>query len=282
MMHQRIAEAFRVACMAELSSLKPGNVHIFADGHGMVVQEFIHSADAVAGVIAQPGLSVGQRILASVEATWKVVDCNTNLGIVLLSAPLIHAALSNTATGSLREKLQPVLAELDVDDATLAFKAIARATPGGLGDADAHDVHEAPTISLLVAMQAAAERDRIAWQYAHGFEDVFGVGVESYTQALNKWENPAWATTVLYLTLLSEFPDSHIQRKYDQARAEEVSRQAAAHLHALLSHENPKLYQRTLLQFDAELKAQKLNPGTSADLTVATLLAYTLSQSDAL
>ena len=281
MSHQALAEAFRAACMAELTSLKPGNVHIFADGHGMVVQQFIQSADAVAAVIAQPGLSVGQRILASVEATWQVVDCNTNLGIVLLSAPLIHAALSNNK-GSLQQRLQQVLAELDVCDAELAFKAIVRASPGGLGESGEHDVHQAPAITLLAAMQAAAERDRIAWQYAHGFEDVFGTGLETYAQALALWGNPAWATTVLYLRLLSEFPDSHIQRKYDRSRAEEVSRLAGTHLKALVSQENPKLYQRTLLQFDAALKAQKLNPGTSADLTVATLLAYHLSGGDTL
>ncbi|MGY1489952.1 triphosphoribosyl-dephospho-CoA synthase [Methylobacillus pratensis] len=275
----QLAEAFRAACMAELTSLKPGNVHIFADGHGMVVQEFIRSADAVAGVIAQPGLSVGQRILASVEATWQVVDCNTNLGIVLLAAPLIHAALSD-AEGSLRQQLQQVLALLDVHDAELAFKAIVRASPGGLGEAGEHDVREAPSITLLEAMQASAGRDRIAWQYAHGFEDVFGVGLDAYRQAMEKWQNPAWATTALYLTLLSRFLDSHIQRKYGQSQAEEVSSQAAVHLHALLSQENPKLYQRALLQFDAELKERNLNPGTSADLTVATLLAYELSRRD--
>lgn len=277
----QLAEAFRAACMAELTSLKPGNVHIFADGHGMVVQEFIRSADAVAGVIAQPGLSVGQRILASVEATWSVVDCNTNLGIVLLSAPLIHAALSDVK-GSLRQQLQQVLAQLNVRDAELAFKAIVRASPGGLGEAGEHDVREAPSITLLEAMQASAGRDRIAWQYAHGFEDVFGVGLDAYTQAMEKWQNAAWATTALYLTLLSRFPDSHIQRKYGQLQAEDVSRQAGVHLNALLSHENPKLYQRALLRFDAELKERELNPGTSADLTVATLLAYALSRRDAL
>ncbi|SNR71189.1 triphosphoribosyl-dephospho-CoA synthase [Methylobacillus rhizosphaerae] len=271
----QISEAFRAACIAELTSLKPGNVHIFADGHGMVVQQFIHSAEAVAAVIAEPGLSVGQRILNAVEATWKVVDCNTNLGIVLLSAPLINAVLLPEA-GALQQRVQQVLEQLDVQDAGLAFKAIARAAPGGLGKSDTHDVHDVPQVTLLQAMQAAQDRDRIAWQYTHGFEDIFGIGIKTYAEAMERWHNPAWATTVLYLTFLQHFPDSHIQRKYGLEQAEAVSRQAGEHLEALLSHENPKLYQRTLLSFDAELKVQKLNPGTSADLTVATLLACAL------
>lgn len=274
-MSQAIAAAFKQACLAELTALKPGNVHIFSDGHGMVVQQFIQSAEAVAAVIAQPGLKVGERILASVEATWDVVDCNTNLGIVLLCAPLVQASLM-PGQGSLQDKLQLVLQALDIEDANLAFRAIVRANPGGLGASNEHDVHATSAVSLLAAMQASAERDRIAWQYAHGYADIFGLGLESYQQALTRWDNEAWAVTTLYLTLLANFADSHLLRKYGLQQAEQVRLQAAEHLQAWMSQDNPKLYQRTLLQFDAELKAQGLNPGTSADLTVATLMTHAL------
>ncbi|MBL8506130.1 MAG: triphosphoribosyl-dephospho-CoA synthase [Methylobacillus glycogenes] len=269
-----IAAAFKQACMAELTALKPGNVHIFSDGHGMVVQQFIQSADAVAAVIAQPGLKVGERIFAAIEATWSVVDCNTNLGIVLLCAPLVAAALAGQ--GSLQHRLQQVLQGLDVEDANLAFKAIVRANPAGLGGSNQHDVHATSEASLLAAMQASAQRDRIAWQYAHDFADIFGLGLKTYQQALDRWQNEAWAVTTLYLTLLATYPDSHLLRKYGLAQAEEVRLQAAEHLQAWLAQDNPKLYQRTLLQFDADLKTNRLNPGTSADLTVATLMAHAL------
>jgi triphosphoribosyl-dephospho-CoA synthase len=89
----KLAQAYRNACMAELEALKPGNVHVFADGHGMTIQDFIKSADASAAVIAQANLSVGERIFQSVKATQIAVGMNTNLGIILLCAPLIHAAL---------------------------------------------------------------------------------------------------------------------------------------------------------------------------------------------
>jgi triphosphoribosyl-dephospho-CoA synthase len=36
--------------------------------------------------------------------------------------------------------------------------------------------------------------------------------------------------------------------------------------------------QSPLLEWDASLKRRDINPGTSADLTVATLLAYQLQQ----
>ncbi|MCB5187279.1 triphosphoribosyl-dephospho-CoA synthase [Methylobacillus caricis] len=276
---QQVAEAFKAACMAELAALKPGNVHIFADGHGMVVQQFIQSAEAVATVIAQPGLTVGARILASINATWQVVDCNTNLGIVLLCAPLAQAALGDEGS-SLRDRLEQVLKALTIRDAELAFQAIVRASPGGLGDSAQHDVRDAPQITLREAMRESAQRDRIAWQYAHEFADIFDFGISHYEAAIKRWNNPAWATTVLYLAFVAEFPDSHIVRKYDLDQAQEVQQVAKRHLQAMLQHENPKLYQRDLMQFDTELKSRRLNPGTSADLTVATLMAYSLKKAD--
>ena len=87
-----IAEAYIAACRLEVRTLKPGNVHIFADGHRMTVADFDHSANASAPFIADPALSVGDRILNAVEATFAAVATNTNLGIVLLCAPLAAAA----------------------------------------------------------------------------------------------------------------------------------------------------------------------------------------------
>jgi triphosphoribosyl-dephospho-CoA synthase len=55
-----------------------------------------------------------------------------------------------------------------------------------------------------------------------------------------------------------------------------VQEQAMTHLAALQGCANPKTYLGELLKFDADLKQRKINPGTSADLTVATLLAIEL------
>ena len=271
----QLASAFQSACMAELEALKPGNVHIFADGHGMHVQDFVRSAEAAAVFIAKPELSLGQRIQFAVYASCKEVGCNTNLGIVLLCAPLIHAKLRGHAS-SLREDVEQALRELTVADAAMAYAAIVRAKPGGLGASNEHDVHAAPTVTLLEAMRAAEERDRVAWQYSHGFADIFDFGLPRYAMALQRWQRPAWAVTLLYLGFMARHADSHIVRKYGEEIACKVQEEAAMHEQALLTLENPKTYQRRLLQFDADLKLRGLNPGTSADLTVATILAETL------
>ena len=268
-----LAEAFCTACIAELQAIKPGNVHIFADGHGMVVQDFIKSAEAVASVIAQPNLTVGERILHSAEATQQSVNCNTNLGIILLCAVIIQANITvDTIENNLKGRIQHVLNHLTVQDAKLAFQAITLANPAGLG-ASEHDVRAPAQITLLQAMQAAQDRDLIAQQYSNGFADIFNIGLMSYQAALDLWQNPTWATTFVYLSFLAEFPDSHIMRKFGVPIAGQVQHEAAQHLEAFAKLENPKTYLRSLMLWDTELKLRSINPGTSADLTVATLLA---------
>ena len=269
-----IAFIYRDACIEELSAVKPGNVHMFADGHGMVLQDFIKSADASSQVIATPFLSVGERILNAVKATWDAVGCNTNLGIVLLAAPMMQAAYSKD--GFSQNNLQAVLRNLTVDDAVKAYQAISLATPAGLGEVQQYDVRQTPQITLLEAMQAAADRDLIAQQYANGYQEIFNFGVTTYQHYLAKWERSAWAVTAIYLAFLAEFEDSHIVRKYGGIVANKIQQEAKNHFQTFTSQENPKLYQATLLVWDADLKKRGINPGTSADLTVTTILANNL------
>ncbi len=269
----QLAQAYKVACLAEIEALKPGNVHIFADGHGMQVQDFVQSAEASSAVIAQPELALGERIFQSVEATWSAVNCNTNLGIILLCAPIIQAALLPPSI-SLRNRLAQVLSNTTQLDAEWVFKAIQLSNPAGLGYAKRHDVHQPADCTLLEAMQASAEKDFIGQQYANGFLQLFEQGLPIFDAALLRWQRPAWATSALYLYWLSHYPDSHIARKYGADMAKKIQAEAFAHDEALQLLENPKQYLPQLLAFDQSLKSRAINPGTSADLTVATLLAH--------
>jgi len=273
----QLAQAYKNACMAELQALKPGNVHAFSDGHGMTIQDFIQSADVTAEPIARLGLSVGERVFYSVEATQSAVGQNTNLGMLLLCAPLLHAASSLQANQSLWEQLHQTLDQLSVDDAVWVAKAIVLANPGGLGASDQHDVHEAPQISLLEMMRSAQDKDRISWQYANYFQDIVDFGVNLYADALLKWENAAWATTALYLGFLTRYADTHVLRKHGEQMANLLMQEAKEMESNYWATHNPKLMQKQLLVWDASLKARKINPGTSADLTVATLLASDLA-----
>src|SRR4051812_33449536 len=269
-----IAAAFIAACRDELDAPKPGNVHVFADGHRMSVGDFMRSAEAAAEPLTVRGARVGRRILGAVEATRVAVGTNTNLGIILLCAPL--AAAAEAATTDLRVALADVLEGLDIEDASLAFRAIVLASPGGLGQADRHDVHAPATVTLRQAMAEAAGRDRIAHQFSTDFEDIFDRGLAQYHAALRRGLDPKWATLSVYLEFLGAFSDTHIVRKYGAAIAADVRRTAMDFLLCLQSPEDPADLLPDLLAWDGELKAHGLNPGTTADLTVATLFAHGL------
>jgi triphosphoribosyl-dephospho-CoA synthase len=268
---EKIAAAFIAACLDELDAPKPGNVHVFAAGQRKTVADFARSAQAAAAPLTLPGARIGTRILGAVEAS-ATGGRNTNLGIVLLCAPL--AAAAERTPLDLRTALAAVLDRLDVEDAGLAFKAIALAAPGGLGTAPRDDVRALATVTLREAMAAAAARDRIARQYVSGFADVFELGAPMLAGALSQSVEPRWATLAVYLGFLSGFADSHVVREHGRAVAEEVRRHAATFHARLQPLSEAALLLPDLLTWDAALKDRGINPGTSADLTVATLFAH--------
>ncbi|ACK51319.1 triphosphoribosyl-dephospho-CoA protein [Methylocella silvestris BL2] len=289
-----IEEAFIKSCRDEVEAPKPGNVHVFSDGHGMTVAQFLRSAEVAAAPLCAPGASVGARILGAVEATFASVGLNTNLGIILLCAPLAAAAASSGPAaapddaamtregraGALATALGATLAGLSRDDAQSAFAAIVIASPGGLGAAARHDVRAPAQTTLLDAMREAAPRDAIARQYASGFADVFGLGLRALAAARGKGWGAPWLAVAAYLDFLAEFPDSHIARKYGIEAAEAVRDDAAPLRDGFAVCDDPADFRQNLLAFDRRLKAAGRNPGTSADLTVATLFADRLIDLD--
>ncbi len=272
---EHIRDAYLEACRLEIEALKPGNVHLFADGHGMTAEQFHLSARASAGPLTDPDLPVGRRILEAIRATRQAVGTNTNLGIVLLAAPLARAA---EATGDLREDLSAVLDRLDMGDAGAVFEAIVLASPGGLGSAKEHDVHEPPKVGVIEAMRSAAGRDGIARQYATGFDDIFGVGLPALDAALSRGESGMWPAVFSYMAFLAGFPDSHVARKHGDEAAGRIREEAVTMKVALDAADDDAARVSLLLEFDRRLKARNINPGTSADLTVASLFAHILRQ----
>lgn len=258
--------------MLEVTAAKPGNITPAHDFHDTTYADMVRSALALGPVLSRRRARerrVGRLIADGVEATSRVAGTNTNLGIVLMFAPLIRAAATQTSGETLRAATERVLAALDVDDAAAAFAAIARAAPGGLGDAPEHDVRAPAQVSLREAMAAAAHRDSIASEYASGYAIVFDAGLPALSDALRDGVPTLEAIVTLHLRLLAAHPDTLIARKAGAAAAQRVSEGARAVLEG----------SRSLADFDASLRgpSHSLNPGTTADLVAATLLAALLS-----
>lgn len=294
--------AYVRACELDIAVRKPGNVSLLSPGHGMQAQHFIDSARASAAPLFARGASVGERIEAAVVATGRVAGCNTNLGILLLCAPVALAVErfpQATSPISLCQAIESVLAGLDVDDARAAFRAIARANPGGLGSAASEDVRTAPTVGLRAAMALAAERDRIARLYRDGYAELFDIGLAALGgdfRVLDAQESlppvrgiampvPGVGRAVqrAYLALLGHAADSHIVRKHGSVVAHTVM-DAAARWRADPRGAGPATGLDTdpaFAAWDESLKGDGLNPGTTADLTVASMLLAFITQSQA-
>lgn len=272
----RIGHCFHQACLLELRALKPGNVGYHAGGHGMVAQQFIDSAEVAAAALVAPATNVGERILNAVRATQQKVGDNTNLGIILLAAPVVEAALRTRNQESLRSGVQKVLKNLTISDARNGYTAIRLATPGGMGQVNDQDITTEPDITLLQAMALAEERDHIAFQYTHDYEDIFEYNLVIYESFLNKWESPEWAATAVFLSQLARVPDSLISRKFSVLKAREISDMIAPLAAQVLASQDPIEFESRLLSMDGHLKNIGINPGTTADLTVATLFVAML------
>lgn len=266
------------ACTTEVAAPKPGNVNNFSDGHGMSVQQFIDSAHAIAPILSDPQLSIGQMILSAVKATRDVAGCNTNLGIILLFAPLCKAIQQTQQIDQLPKQLAITLDKLDIDDAKKAYQAIRLAQAGGLGQSDQQDIYNEPTVSLKQAMFMAKNRDNIALQYSNNYQQIFQISLVNLTKMINSGESVEWAIAFAYLKLLANMPDSLICRKQGLECANKVKEKAETIVTKVNKNNLLSQFETDITLWDKELKQKAINPGTTADMAAATLLIYAFSQ----
>jgi triphosphoribosyl-dephospho-CoA synthase len=269
-----VAAAAQLACLLEASAPKPGNVspgRHFAD---VRYEHFLASAAAIGAAFVDAGSrSVGETVLHAAKATSQWTRSNTNLGIVLLLAPLARAA---DVGGELRSALRQVLASTTVADARDVYAAIRLASPGGLGEAPQQDVHDEPTVTLLEAMTLAAEHDGIAREYATAFGVTFETALPALMRA--RGDRLSWDDVVVetFMTVLAAAPDTHVARRGGPELAADISQRAADVLRAggVRSNEGRK----ALGYFDHSLRDPRNigNPGTTADVTAAAIFVALL------
>jgi triphosphoribosyl-dephospho-CoA synthase len=278
-----IAASAQLACLLEASAPKPGNVspgRHFAD---LTYEDFLTSAVAIAPAFMRVSdQSVGETIRQAIDATACRTKTNTNLGIVLLLAPLARAAAHGGAGGSedtpLRQVLRHILDETTVDDARQVYAAIRRARPGGLGRSDTQDVANEPDVTLLDAMRLAADRDGIAREYATGFALTFELSAPTLTRA--RADGLSWSDAIVetYLSLLAQAMDTHIVRRTGVAAAERVSALAREALEA--GGVRSALGRHAIDRMDGAIRDARNsnNPGTTADLTAAAIFVTLISR----
>ncbi len=270
-----VAAAAEFACVLEASSPKLGNVHPGAAFVDMNYGHFLKSAAAIKPVFERAAeLSVGELVLESVRATQAEVGINTNLGTLLLFAPLAKAALVCESRSQLRREVSCVLDRLSPLDSQAVYEAIRIVKPGGIGKQATNDVHGRAPSDLRGAMRQAADIDAVARQYTINFAEMFDRLLPWLDAALHSGANVFTAICEVQLRQLAAEPDGLVIRKCGPEIANEIC----------------ALAQRIVLEINLDIKAamskeldsylrsdgHRRNPGTSADLIAAMLFAKLL------
>jgi triphosphoribosyl-dephospho-CoA synthase len=259
------------ACLYEATAPKPGNVHPAASFDDATdYAHFVRSAVAVGPMLELTAASgVGRTVLDAVRATRQAVGTNTNLGTLLLLAPL--AAVPRDER--LDQGIGNVLRSLSNVDTRHVYEAIRLASAGGLGRSDKADVlaDVPPKLGLVDVMRLAAQRDLVARQYTNAFADVFHGPAAWIAEGLSRGWPLGAAIVNAHIRQMARHPDSLIARKCGLPIAAESSRRAAA----ALADGSPgeSLYNKSLGDLDQWLRADghRRNPGTTADLIAAGL-----------
>ncbi len=263
-----IGQSATLACLWEATAPKPGNVHPQAAFNDVCYADYLASAVAIGPAMENAAnQNLGMTILNAVEATQTLVGRNTNLGTILLLAPLASVPRPR----NLREGIADLLAATNQQDTSQIYEAIRTAQPGGMGTVEKMDVQQNAPSSLALAMKEAADRDFIARQYAESFAPLFDIVTPNLKAAIEQGMALSAAIIHVHLQTLHTFPDSLIARKCGINVAEEASRRAGEVIAA--GAPQTTAYQQALQSLDDYLRdpGHRRNPGTTADILAASL-----------
>ena len=271
-----LKSAYLFSCKKDIELIKPGNVNLISSHKDTKAQDYLDSAILSSKELFTQNYSLGKRILESVNVTRSQVNVNTNLGIILLCAPVIQSYI-NFNNLDLREGIKKTLSTTSIKDTHDLCAAINISSPGGLGDSDMYDTALYPNASIKKIMDYSQEYDRISYQYSHNFSDIFDFIIPKLEFLNDRHESLDTSLSLLFIEILAKIPDSHISRKFGDKIAKKTSNNAYDLLKILDREYDPDYLAKALNNLDYEYKKKGINPGTTADLLVASLMIYKIS-----
>lgn len=288
-----VAKCAQIASVLEVSGHpKPGNVHRTRNFSDMVFEDFLLSGIAIGKTMekaAERGfkyrhrsenwhkIGLGELILEAVTETDHWVANNTNLGIVMLLAPISVAAGMFDDVNSFREIIDQIMRSTTPEDAVNLYRAINIAAAGGMGQQDDLDVSAESSlqklrdenVNMFSVLEMSSSWDKLSYELTHKMPVTFEIGYPTFKKLKSEYETNQ-ATVQTFLTILSQVPDTLISRKFGEHKAEEVSSSAKSIL-----EEGGILTKKGICsveKFDQELIVDGLNPGTTADFTAASIM----------
>ena len=271
-----LKSAYLFSCKKDIELIKPGNVNLLSSHKDTKAQDYLDSAILSSKELFNQNYSLGKRILESVNITRSQVNVNTNLGIILLCAPVIQSYIDFNNL-DLREGIKKTLSTTSIKDTHDLCAAINISSPGGLGDSDMYDTASYPNASIKQIMDYSQEYDRISYQYSHNFSDIFDFIIPKLEFLNQRYESLDISLSLLFIEILAKIPDSHISRKFGDKIAKKTSNNAHDLLKILDREHDPDYLAKALNNLDYEYKKKGINPGTTADLLVASLMIYKIS-----
>lgn len=292
---KEIAKLAQIASVLEVSGYpKPGNVHRNRDFDDMVFEDFLISGVVIGEAMEKAAisaltakqkddfskLSIGKYILEAVKETDKWIANNTNLGIMMMCIPIACSAAISNNFNELQDNIGLLMDNTTVEDAVNLYDAISLADAGGMGDQEDFDVMSekakdelrANNQTMLDVLEISAGWDRLANELSSKMPVCFDIGYPVFSEIKSAEGSINKATVLTFLNILSEIPDTLISRKYSDETAQKVSNEVKK---LLKSKNNDLFFIEKLKEFDEYLFVNKYNPGTTADLTAASIfIAY--------
>ena len=272
-----IGRIVSLACLLEICASKPGNVNRSADFEDTTFNDFVVSSQLFGQAIdSRTTDELGLLIFNSVELTRSLVTVNTNLGIIMLIAPL--AILAND--GDLSPiALRKLLKNTTPDDAANIYKAITLAGPGGLGRVDEMDVANEPPNEIMQAMKYSSDQDQIAQQYTNNFQQVFDDVVPLLEAGQQQFESINEAIVYAHVSMLARYGDSLIKRKCGEDESNHARMLACKALEGLVD-KNLSNYHKATAELDFWLRSDgnRRNPGATADLVTAGIFTAIINE----
>jgi triphosphoribosyl-dephospho-CoA synthase len=305
---KHISQCLQLAILLEVSTNKPGNVNFMVGFEGTSAEHFLASAVAAISSFeeaANRGIAIANKALPVSKAgigeiiktcvtdisTWQKGG-NTILGTVMLFVPLAVAAGMTTTKKdivfdmpALRANLKLVVESTTAEDAVNLYEAVSIANPSGLNKSNELDVNDPASkkqllkenISLYKVFQIGAPYDDVCSEWVNSYPITF---TEAYPYLLEQLKTKGdlnFAIVHTFLKILSEHPDTFIARKAGKEKARIVSNDAKNALK--MGGLELSAGRKSINDLDLKLRSSgnRLNPGTTADLTATTLALCTLS-----
>lgn len=291
---RNIAQLGEMGALLEVSAYpKPGNVHRTQDFEDMTYEDFLISASVLREnleIVAYnasryyPNLlnkiNIGEAILRSVKTTNKLVNTNTNLGISMLMIPIsagCGALINDDNIYHLPKIVDIIMQNTQAEDAIALTKAIVLSKAGGMDNKtskydinnnNTHDEIIENNVNIYELLEMSSKYDKISYELVNGLPVISEYGFPTFTKYDDECSRND-ITLEIFLTILSNVPDTLITRKYGEDVAENVSKRAADILKETEISTEERLKQ--LSEFDTFLRDKKYNPGTTADFTAASL-----------